>query len=221
MANPAVPGVITVTSLTGNELVPIQAGGQASAQTTTGDIAGLGGPTGATGPTGPTGATGASGATGATGPAGGPTGPTGATGATGSDGATGPTGVGTTGATGATGVTGATGATGSGGFSQITATGLTSNAQLGATPLPANAFVQGGFLRETAGHNVTISLGSTLGASDVLANVTVTASLGLAIPSASFAATWFSVASTQAIYVTSASWGSASINASLQYEAGV
>lgn len=70
---PAVPGAINISSLTGEEIVQLQSGGQSTAQTTTQDIANLGGGGGGTGPTGPTGsgATGPAGATGPTGSGGG------------------------------------------------------------------------------------------------------------------------------------------------------
>lgn len=102
----------------------------------------------------------------------------------------------------------------------LSAIGVTSNGQLSSESLPANGVILSAVIRETAGYNVNISLGSTLGASDVLSALIVTASEALAIPLSSFSKAWFSASVPQAIYVTSASWGSASINISLAYQVG-
>ena len=104
----------------------------------------------------------------------------------------------------------------------LTATGITSNAQLGATPLPANGVILYAVFRETVGHSVNIALGSTSGASDIMPVQTVPGggTLTVAVSGGGFNANWFSAASTQNIYVTSASWGSASINVRLGYVGG-
>ena len=142
---------------------------------------------------------------------GGATGPTGPSGGVGPAGAQGPTGAGAAGATGPTGPGGT--------FTQISATALVANAAVGS--LPANAVIQFAVLRETAGFNVSVSLGSTLGGSDVLAPVAVPASTALMVPVTSFLEVWFSASSTQIIYATSASWGSASVNVTLAYVVAV
>ena len=105
-------------------------------------------------------------------------------------------------------------------FAQITAAGIASNGQLDTNSLPANAVILMALFRETAGHAVSVSLGSSLGASDVTTAQPVPASGTLMIQPGAFLKDWFSASSTQAIYVTSASWGSASINASLVYMVG-
>lgn len=177
----------------------LQAGGLG---VTLAETSGVEGPPGPTGPTGPTGATGATGI--------------GATGATGVTGATG-----ATGATGSTGATGATGPTGPpGGLTQIIGVGATANVQVGSTPLPANGVIVTVSLRETAGHNVAISLGTTLGASDIMAPQLLSASSLLTITTSFLAKAWFSAGSTQAIFITSASWGGASVNTAILYQPG-
>ena len=103
---------------------------------------------------------------------------------------------------------------------QITATAIVANAQLGTVSLPANAVILYALFRETAGHNVSVGLGTTSGGTDVLGAQAVTASKSLNVPAATFSKDWFSAGSAQAIYVTSASWGSASINVFLVYQIG-
>jgi hypothetical protein len=76
------------------------------------------------------------------------------------------------------------------------------------------------FLRETAGHAVTVGIGSSSGATDVLPPYAITASTGVPFGSGTFAEGWFSSGSTQALFLTSASWGSASINAEVFYLPG-
>jgi hypothetical protein len=51
-------------------------------------------------------------------------------------------------------------------------------------------------------------------------NQVLPASSVLMVPIGAFLEVWFSVASTQAIYVTSASWNSASVNVALAYQVG-
>jgi hypothetical protein len=177
------------------------------------------GPTGSTGATGPsgliglTGATGATGATGVTGPSGGPTGATGATGpigATGPVGATGPTGP----AGGPTGPSGPTGATGPAGSGAIKLTGVfTANGTLGT--IPANAQILAAQFIETAGHAVSVSLGTTSGGAQILSAFTVGANAIVPIPDSSLLLqAWIA---NQSIFVASGAWGLASITASVWY----
>jgi hypothetical protein len=183
------------------------------------------GPTGPTGPastvTGPTGPTGAAstvtGPTGLTGPASTVTGPTGPTGAAST--VTGPTGtIGPTGPTGAIStVTGPTGPAGGG--ATLTATGVTANASFGT--LPANGFLLFALFRETAGHTISVGIGTTSGATDVLAAQTVPASGTLTVPITVFSLGWFSASLTQTLFLSSASWGGATINVSFVYQVGV
>lgn len=149
-----------------------------------------GGPTGPTGPTGATGATGPVGVQGASGPTGGP-------------GATGPT--------GATGPVGATGATGIG-ATKITGV-FTANGTLGT--IPANAQIIAAQLKETAGHAVSVSLGTTAGGSDVLPAFTVGANAIVPVPDSSLLLqAWIA---NQSIFVASTAWGLASITATIWY----
>jgi hypothetical protein len=104
---------------------------------------------------------------------------------------------------------------------QLTATGVTGNAQLGSVNLPANAFILYALVRETAGHAVNLSVGSTNGGTDVTGSpATVPASGAVEITSAGFSKVWFSSSAAQTLYLSSASWNSASINIYLVYQIG-
>jgi hypothetical protein len=107
-----------------------------------------------------------------------------------------------------------------GSITQLNASAIVANGQLGSTALPANNVLLYAILRETAGHAVNIALGTTSGATDVMPTVTVPASGVIEVSTLGFAKVWFSAGSTQSIYVTSASWGSASLNIDLVYQAG-
>lgn len=100
---------------------------------------------------------------------------------------------------------------------KITAT-ATANASVGT--LPINATILYAVARETAGHNVTVSFGTTAGASDVATPLTLTASTGSLIPATSFAKNWFSASASQAIFVDSGAWSSASVSVSIYYVVG-
>ena len=127
---------------------------------------------------------------------------------------------GPTGPQGPQGIQGIPG-TGGGGSTLLTGTGIVANAQIGATPLPANGVLLNAVVRETAGHAVTISLGTTLGGTDITtAAVDVPASGLVLISLLSLGKIWFSATATQAIYVTSAAWSSASVNVEIAYQAG-
>lgn len=100
----------------------------------------------------------------------------------------------------------------------VTATSVTANATVGT--LPANATILYAIARETAGHGVTISLGATSGATDVVNSVALTASTSTIIPITSFSNAWFSSGATQSIFIDSASWNSASVNITVYYIVG-
>lgn len=104
------------------------------------------------------------------------------------------------------------------GNSLITSSAIATDATVGSVPI--NATIIYAIARETAGHNVTISLGSTSGASDVLTSVALTANTSTMIPITSFTKSWFSSGSTQSLFIDSASWGSASVNISIYYVVG-
>jgi hypothetical protein len=147
MADVTIPMLTQAVGLDGTEqMEAVQ--GSTSVRVTTGQIAGLGGPTGPIGPTGP-----ASGPTGPTGPATpGPTGPTG------TGGPTGPSGTGPTGPTGPTGINGASGGSGPTGPSVTGPTGPAGAATSGptavitATPTGTqNNYTVGGTMGPTVG----------------------------------------------------------------------
>jgi hypothetical protein len=104
------------------------------------------------------------------------------------------------------------------GANMLAVTGVTANGALGT--LPANAFPLYAFLRETAGIGVNVGIGSTSGGADVVAATAVPASGTLTIPITSFLKDWFSATAAQGLFLSSASWGGASINATLVYGKG-
>jgi len=109
---------------------------------------------------------------------------------------------------------------GMGAGTTLRATAVTSNATGALGTLPANAFPLYALLRETAGHGVTLGIGTSSGASDVATGLVVPASGTLTVPITSFILAWFSATATQALFLSSASWGGASINATLVYQIG-
>lgn len=102
----------------------------------------------------------------------------------------------------------------------LSGTGIAFNQQLSNSSLPANGSLLRLLLRETAGHAVSVSLGTTIGGSDILSAGFVPASGTLTVDITAFSAGWFSSTLAQQIFITSASWGSASVNAQLDYEVG-
>lgn len=105
-----------------------------------------------------------------------------------------------------------------GGFTALTATGITANAQLGSVSLPANGSL-GPILiiDETAGASATVSIGTTLGASDVLpTQPSVPGHGSLTVDITSFSKGWFSATSPQPLYVTTSGGGS-SLKVTLYY----
>jgi hypothetical protein len=96
--------------------------------------------------------------------------------------------------------------------SRIRAT-LSADGQVGS--IPANAMITGVTLLEVNGHSVTVSLGQTSGASDVLGATAVGANGIVPVPASSLLLqAW---ASAQAIFVHSASWGSAAVTVTVWY----
>jgi hypothetical protein len=94
-------------------------------------------------------------------------------------------------------------------------TGITANTSLGT--LPADGFLGPMLiLEETANHATTVSIGTTSGASDVLAAQSVPANGTLTVDITAFSKGWFSSSSTQQLFLTTTGGGS-SIKAQLFY----
>jgi hypothetical protein len=108
---------------------------------------------------------------------------------------------------------------GSGGFPSLFAPAVVANAELGV--VPPNAFLGPMLLlEETAGEPATISVGTTLGASDVVSVQPPVAANGtLIVPIGSFSKGWFSASLSQPLYLTTSAGGS-SIKATLFYVVG-
>lgn len=106
----------------------------------------------------------------------------------------------------------------SGSSPQLSAASVAANASLGS--LPANAFILYALFRETAGHAVNVAIGSTSGASDVMSAVDVPASGTISATTQAFSIVWFSATLPQTLFLSSASWGGASINCALVYQIG-
>ncbi len=108
--------------------------------------------------------------------------------------------------------TGVVTVTGGGGLSTLTAV-FTANGTLGT--IPAGAMILGGTFLETAGHTVSVSLGTGAGGAQVLSAVSVTASAIVPLNGPNFLLqSWVS---DQAIFVASASWNSASVTVKVWY----
>ena len=90
--------------------------------------------------------------------------------------------------------------------------GVTANTRIGT--LPAGAVLLGVVLTETAGHTVSVSIGSTSGGTDIMAATSVTASTTSGT-NPTFTKQIFS--SLTAVFLNAASWNSASINGKLWY----
>lgn len=142
----------------------------------------------------------------------GPAGPSGPQGLVGPSGPPGPAG-----AAGPAGAIGPAGPAGPASASpQLSLSAAVANASLGT--LPANAFVLFAMIRETAGKAVSVGIGTSAGASDVLSLQTVAPNSGLMVPIGTFATGWLGPA--QPLFVSSPGWGGASINLTLIYMAG-
>ena len=100
-----------------------------------------------------------------------------------------------------------------GGASSLTLTGLTANGSSGT--LPASAVVTQLLFTETAGNAVSVMLGTTSGSSDIMAAVTVPAGGILPVGNMSLLQQVF--ASSQAVFVSSSVWNSASVNLKVWY----
>jgi hypothetical protein len=85
--------------------------------------------------------------------------------------------------------------------------------------LPIGSFILYATIHETAGKAVSIGIGTSLGATDVLVPQNVAASSGLMVPIGAFATGWFGAA--QPLFLSSPSWGGASVNVSLAYIMGL
>jgi hypothetical protein len=95
--------------------------------------------------------------------------------------------------------------------------GITANASLGT--VPAASYLLRLLLSETAGHATNVSLGTSLGASDILTPTPLPASDRITVD----VLTTFllgSFAASQAIFVTLSTIGTASVDAQLDYEVG-
>ena len=86
--------------------------------------------------------------------------------------------------------------------------------QLLAT-IPANAVIITLSLQERAGHAVTISMGTTAGATDVMPGVALLANQLLVVTQLSF--TTLAFVNLQTLYINSAAWGGAQVNAKVWY----
>jgi hypothetical protein len=104
------------------------------------------------------------------------------------------------------------------GVETISISGVSANATLGV--LPANAVIQWVMLRETAGHTVSVSLGTAAAGAQILAATSITASTLVSEQQAGLAEYWFSATAAQTVYIASASWGSGVINATVAYVVG-
>lgn len=95
---------------------------------------------------------------------------------------------------------------------------VTANAALGT--LPANAIIQWVIFRETAGQSVNVGIGTSSGGTQVLTAQSVPANGTLTVATTGLTENWFSATLTQLLFLTSASWGGASINCSVAYVIG-
>ena len=112
-----------------------------------------------------------------------------------------------------------------GGVASLISLNVSANQQFDGKPVPANTFLLRLLLRNLTATPVNVSLGTALNASDVGPNVgatpwTVPANGTLTADIGGFLKGWFSAASPQALFLASASWGGAIINAQLDYEVG-
>jgi len=106
----------------------------------------------------------------------------------------------------------------------LSKTDIVSNATGLLETIPPNAFLLRLLLRETAGHSVVVTLGTTSGGSNVAPaagiTLTVPANGTLTVDLTGFLINWFSATAAQALFLASASWGGASVNAQLDFEVG-
>lgn len=112
-----------------------------------------------------------------------------------------------------------------GGVAPLIVTGISSNATGLLGSVAANGFMLRVLLRNTTAIAVNITVGTTSGGSDVAPNagagtLTVPASGALLVDIGSFLKGWFSATAAQPVWLASASWGGAVLNAQLDYEKG-
>lgn len=107
---------------------------------------------------------------------------------------------------------------GTGGNPKLAVVAATANETLGT--LPAGAYLMFALFRETTGNEVSVSIGTTTGGSDVMEAVAVPGNGTLSATTNAFSKVWFSAVATQTLYLASASWGGASINCWLVYQLG-
>jgi hypothetical protein len=106
----------------------------------------------------------------------------------------------------------------SAGVTSLSASGITANAQLGSVALPANGSLGPMMvIDETGGQPATVSIGTTLGASDVVpTQPPVPANGSLTVDITAFSKGWFSGTTPQLLYVTTSGGGS-SLHVTLYY----
>lgn len=106
------------------------------------------------------------------------------------------------------------------GTPSLTATAATSNASGSLGTLPANAYILSAFFRNTTANAVNIEIGTMSGGSDVMSAEPVPPNGTLTVnPFES--PNWFSPTATQALWISSTAWNSASINCELTYQLGI
>ena len=116
---------------------------------------------------------------------------------------------------GVPGPAGPKGDPGSGGSQVVSVptAGVTANSAIGT--IPAGSMVVGITLTETAGHAVTVSIGSTPGAADLVLPFLIAANGIVSISPLSMAKAAWTAA--QGLNVASTAWGGASLNAKVWY----
>ena len=112
-----------------------------------------------------------------------------------------------------------------GGTTPLIANGITSNATGLIGSVPANGYILRALLRNTTANAVNVTFGTTTGAADVAptpaaGTLTVPANGTLVVDVGSLLKPWFSTSTSQAVWLASASWGGASVNAQLFYIKG-
>ena len=105
------------------------------------------------------------------------------------------------------------GAAGSGAVQSVLAAGVAANASIAT--LPIGSVILSVSVSETAGHAVTLTIGTTAGAADVMPAVAVAANQLLTITQLSF--TKLAFAAPQALFLNSAAWGGAQVNVKVWY----
>ena len=121
--------------------------------------------------------------------------------------------VGPAGPVGPIGPQGPQGIPGSGAVTGVATATVVANGQIAT--VPTGAMVLGIMLTETAGHAVTVSIGSTPGATDLVLPFPIAANaIGTVSPLAMARTAW---PTAQVLYVSSTAWGGASLNVKVWY----